>query len=110
MTKFQKIFPLLLLGLIVVSPILAAEESPIKSADDIIKFSRAILSWVSTIFWIAAGIATLYGGFLYMTAAGDSEKVSKAKKQILYAVIAIVVGLMAKGAPALIESLLKARA
>lgn len=33
----------------------------------------------------------IYGGFLYITAAGDTEQIEKAKKIIVYAIIGIVV-------------------
>lgn len=53
--------------------------------------------FVSVVRWalmIAAIIAVLYlifGGFLYLTAGGDAERVTKAKTTIVNAVIGIVV-------------------
>ncbi len=40
---------------------------------------------------IAAVIAIIYGGYLYITSGGDPEKAQKAKRVIMYSVIAIVV-------------------
>jgi hypothetical protein len=84
-----------------------AADSPINSVDDIIKVAENIATWTARLFWIAAVIATLYAGFLFLTAGGDTEKVTKAKRQIWYAVIAIVIGLMAFGLPTLINSIIK---
>lgn len=93
------------LGLVLAtSPALA--QTP-QSKDDIIKVANNILLWVSTIFWIVAGIATLYAGFLFATAGGSQEQVGKAKKQLLYAVIAIAVGVIARGLPQLVQNFLK---
>jgi hypothetical protein len=36
----------------------------------------------------------IYGGFLYVSAAGNSEKIENAKKIIMYAVIGIIVILL----------------
>lgn len=99
----------LLLGALPVF-VAAAEDSPIKTADDVIKIVRNIGYWISVIFWIVAGIATLYAGFLFATAGGSQEQVGKAKKQLLYAIIAVVVGVMAAGVPQLIDAILRAPA
>lgn len=65
-----------------------------------------VLFWVSTAFWIAAGISTIYAAFLYLTAAGNEERVKKAKNQLLYTVIAIAIALISAGLPALVNSFL----
>lgn len=85
---------------------LADNESPIKSANDVVTVLGNILTWVGRIFWIFAVGATLYAGFLYLTAAGNTERVGKAKKQLVYVVIAIVIGLLAWGLPAIIKNIL----
>lgn len=86
--------------------VLAQDQSPINSAQDIINLAGRVSQWFSTIFWIVAGIMVLYGGFLYMTAAGNDEQVKKAHKQLLYAVIAIAVGILSAGLPGLVSSFL----
>ena len=81
--------------------------APIESVDEGISLLEQILTWIATIFWIVAIIFVLYAGFLYLTAGGDSEKVQKANHQLIYAVIAIIVGLMAFGLPLLVENFLE---
>jgi len=44
----------------------------------------------------------LVGGYMYATASGDPEKVGRANKTLLYAAIAVVVALVARGIPLLI--------
>jgi hypothetical protein len=65
-----------------------------------------VLFWVSTAFWIAAGISSIYAAFLYLTAAGSEERVGKAKKQLLYTVIAIAVAIISAGLPGLVNNFL----
>lgn len=40
-------------------------------------------------------IVIIYGGFLYVTSTGDSKRVEAAKSTILYAVIGIIVAVLA---------------
>lgn len=65
----------------------------------------AILNFV----WpIAAGIAVIlfiYGGILLMTSTGDPTKVASARNVILYAVIGLVVALLAFSFPAIWASI-----
>jgi hypothetical protein len=79
---------------------------PIRTVQNVLDLIQKILLWVSTAFWLAAGAATLYAAYLYLTAAGNDERVKKAKQQLLYAVIAIIIAIMAAGLPALINSFL----
>ncbi len=44
---------------------------------------------------ILAVIMVIYAGFLYVTSAGDSGKVQKAKTALIYAVVGIVVAVLA---------------
>ena len=55
----------------------------------------AALSWVYAIFFVIAAFFILFAAFTYLTAKGDPEKVKGARDQIIYAVIAIVVALLA---------------
>ena len=52
-----------------------------------------------TIFFV------ILAAFKYLTASGDPEKVKAASQDLLYAAVAIVVGLLAKGIPLIVGSL-----
>jgi len=54
-----------------------------------------ILQWVLGFLGLIAVIFILYGGLIWMTAGGNEEKVSKAKKILTAAVIGLVVVLIA---------------
>ncbi len=104
--KMKKIKISLTSLLLPVSVLAQNNQSPINSAKDIIELFKKFLYWIATAFWIWAVIAIIYAGFLYLTAAGDSEKLDKAKKQLLYSVIAVAIGLVAYGVPAIVNSIL----
>lgn len=55
----------------------------------------SIVRWIYIIFFIVAGMMILFAAFTYLTAGGDEEKIKNAKNQIIYAVVAIIVALLA---------------
>ena len=67
-----------------------------------------ILSRVIRILFYAlmffAVIMILIAAFSYLTAKGDTEKVEKARSAILYAVIAIAIGVLARSVPFIVSS------
>lgn len=69
--------------------------NPIKS-ESFAALIDAVINWILNIALVLAPLVIVYGGFMYMTAAGDTNKVSQAKSVILYAVIGFIVALLAK--------------
>jgi len=53
-----------------------------------------IVNFFLTFLGLIAVVMIIYGGFLYVSAAGNQEKIESAKKIIMYAVIGIVVILL----------------
>ena len=72
---------------------LTTSESPtdVSLAGTIGQIIGIILSFLGIIFFVLV----IYGGFLWMTAAGSEEQVGKAKKIIVYAAIGIIIILSA---------------
>lgn len=72
-------------------------------------FEELIGSLVDFIFWVAVAIAPimiLVGGFYFLTAAGDPQKIQTAKKIILWTIIGFVIVLLAKGIISMLEQIL----
>jgi cytochrome bd-type quinol oxidase subunit 2 len=55
------------------------------------KLLTQIINWALGLVGLIAVIMLIYGGFRYLTAAGNDESVSKAKNTIMYALIGIVI-------------------
>lgn len=85
------------------------DTGPIEDPQELIDLVAAIVKWLAIIFWIAAVGFIFYAAYIYLTAGGDPERIKKAHKQLLYAVIAIAVALMATGLPFFIDQVLKLR-
>lgn len=64
---------------------------------------------INYLFWIlifGAAIVIALAAFTFLTAAGDVDKTKKARDYILYALVAVVVGFLAKGIVALVARML----
>ncbi|MDP2684124.1 MAG: hypothetical protein Q8P20_03635 [bacterium] len=55
----------------------------------------SIIQWALGLLGLIAVVMVLYGGFTWMTAGGNEEKISKAKKIISAAVIGLIIVLLA---------------
>lgn len=53
-----------------------------------------ILLWILRIFGIVGIIGFVISGILYLTAAGDEERMAYAKRAMQYSIIGVVVGLL----------------
>jgi|SRR3989344_9310936 len=56
-----------------------------------------VLYFVFAILIAIAAIFIVYSAFLYLTSGGDEEKLEKAKKFLIYAIVAVVVALAGRG-------------
>lgn len=82
-------------------PVLAAEDISRTAPEELIKISGGatdirslvltIVNTVLTFLGVVAVIMIIYGGMLYVTAAGAQEKIDKGKKILMYTVIGIVI-------------------
>ncbi len=121
----NKIFFVLLLALTAVSvfPLGAAAETAnignpvtapltnpgykIGSVNSTLELLRTILKWIATVFWIFAVGYIFYAAYLFLFASHSKDGHQKGKTALIYAVIAIIIGLMAYGLPFLVDQFLK---
>ncbi len=66
---------------------------------------NAVIKWIIDIALVLAPLIIVYGGFTYITAAGDTTKISKGKQIILYAVMGFILALLAESLVSVIKSL-----
>src|SRR5882724_5566755 len=95
-------------SLVYLAPLLVmAQDAPntgINSVGDVKGLLCNIFGWVFTFFVIIAIFFVLYAGFKYLTAGGEEEKVHEANRTLIYAVVAIVVALLARSVPLIIAN------
>lgn len=78
----------------------------ITSVNQIFDLINRIVGYIQALFWIVATVFIFYAAYLYLTAAGDPEAVGKARDQLIYAVVAMAVALLAFAIPTIIQSFL----
>ncbi len=69
-------------------------SNPIK-ATSFAELINMITKWILDIAMVLAPLVIVYGGFTYITAAGDPGKMETGKKIIIYAVIGFILALLA---------------
>lgn len=65
------------------------------SNKDLVVLIQSIVTWVLGLLALVAVIMIIIGGFMWMTAGGNDDKVGSAKKYIISAVIGLIVILAA---------------
>lgn len=66
---------------------------------------KTLSGWMLGILIALAVVFLIYAAFLYLTSGGEQETLTKAKNYLVYAVVAIGVGLLARGLVILAASL-----
>ncbi|MDD4990431.1 MAG: pilin [Candidatus Pacebacteria bacterium] len=65
-----------------------------------------VTNWVFYIMTIVAVLMIVFGGFTYITAAGDPTKAGKGKGILTFAIIGLAIALIAKLIPSLVRFIL----
>ena len=96
---------LFILAACLTAPLLAGAQSPSKDLFtttnlpkayqnqniDLIKTVVSILSFILGLLGLAAVIIIIYAGFKYMTAAGEKEKITRAKSILIAGIIGLAI-------------------
>lgn len=86
---------------------LGGAASPITTTGQAKSTLINLITWMMGIFWILTVAFLIWAAFLFLTAGGEEEKITKAKRTILYAVIAGVVATVATAIDIIVYNLLK---
>lgn len=68
-----------------------------RTAEATLAVLDTIVNYVFGIFIVIAVLCFVLAGFTFVTAAGDPEKVSKARNYLLYGLIGVLVALLSRG-------------
>lgn len=77
-------------------------------SNSIFKIIQGIMNWLLALIGIFGVIGFAIAGILYLTAAGDEDRINKAKSAMMYAIIGVVVALVGLIALKAAESMLGA--
>lgn len=108
--KIKKIISAVVLAGFLVSPVLVLAATAPKAFTNVGTLEAKLIAITDIVFTILLSIAGLFliiSGFFYITAAGDPEKIKKAKQMLINALIGVAIALAAKGIVNVLEDILK---
>jgi heme O synthase-like polyprenyltransferase len=82
---------------------LVANAAVPQTPSDVLNLVQKVVGWIYTAFFVVAVLYILLAAFKFLRGADNPQNVEEAKKRLLYAVIAIVVALVASGVSVFIE-------
>lgn len=83
-----------------------AQDVSFSSTADVSRVIENIARFMSTLLIAVSVIVIIVAGFIYLTAGDDEKKVTTATQTLTYAIVGIVVGLVAFSIPPLIKAIL----
>lgn len=113
--KVGKVLTFITLFVVVFTPLLAlGQQAPVVGpgpiGDDIFGWTATFLDqisrWLTYVFFVLAIIFLIIAAIMYLVAAGDSEKAGTARRMLIYAIIAIVIALLAWSMRGILQNLL----
>ncbi len=105
---------LLIISVIVVLVLPFIANAQIKDASDqfenldknqLVDIALSFAEWFLIVLGVLAVIMVLYGAFLYIIAGGQEDNIKKAKNVLIYAIIGVVVAILAFSVVAFTKSL-----
>lgn len=80
-----------------------------RSVQDLLNLVTAIVGWFETIIFAIAIIMIFVSAFMFLTAAGNEEKVGTARKSLTWGLVGIAVALFARVAKEFVQNALQRR-
>lgn len=109
----KKIFSVFASSIILVLPImvLAQQPGPDQAPQwgelDVMQVLEKVTNWLFAILLIVAAIFIIMAGYFFVTAQGDPDKVKTARNFVLYALVGVLVGFVAKALVMFIDTIVR---
>lgn len=99
----------LVISMLMVAPVFAESlniPNPLGETSDISTLVSNIIKFFIILAIPITAILVVYAGYLYITSAGNEEKIKTAQKALIWAIVGFAVVLVASSVPAIIEEFL----
>lgn len=77
----------------------------VKDTGTFLHIVTVAINWVFTIFVILAIIFVILAAFQFITGGGDAKNIEAARSKLIWAAVGVVVALIARGLPGVIQSI-----
>jgi membrane-associated HD superfamily phosphohydrolase len=91
-----------------VLPTIGLAQPAVAPPVDVMQALTDITNWLFAILLAVAVIFLIIAGFYFITAQGDSDKVSKARMMVLWSLVGVAVAILARGLVMLVRQVLRA--
>ena len=81
-------------------------QAPVSTLSGATSSLATIVNWVIVIFWVLTVLFLIWAAVLYLTGAGNEEKIKEAKNRVIYAIIAAAIALLSTGLQTIVKSAL----
>ena len=81
-------------------------EPPVRTPGQALGIICTIAGWLFAFLIVLAILFIIWAAFSYLTSGGNQEKVAAANKALIFAAVAIAVGLLARGVPLVVSGIL----
>lgn len=81
-------------------------DNPLGETSDISTLLKNIIDFLIVLAIPISAILIVYAGYLYITSAGNQEKVKTAQKALIWALVGFAIVLIASSVPAIIQEFL----
>lgn len=105
--KYSKLLLILSLAMIGYTLVVTQAFAAVETEQDVLRILNRVVDWMFTFLLVISVIFVIIAAYNYLFAAGDAEKVKKAHLMIVYAVVAIAVGLLARGVSFIVGQLIE---
>ncbi len=103
MRKIKKIYRNIILAIFTLIPMVFVRADTIPESPELPTNEHAvydkineIINWMFGLILLGAAVVVIIAAWNFLTAAGDQEKTKKARDYIVYAIVAVLVGFLAK--------------
>ena len=93
---------------LVVLPTVGLAQPATAPTIDVMQALDDVTNWLFAILLIVAVIFLIIAGFYFITAQGDPDRVQKARNMVLWSLVGVAVGVLAKGLVMLVRRALRA--
>ena len=87
--------------------IFAAPDAHVDENLDVFAALNNVANYAYTLLLVAGVIALTWGGFMFITANGEPDKLNKAKMMVVYSIIGILLATLSRGIVGLIRGVVK---
>jgi len=111
--KMKKyILPVLAISMLIAIPVFGATttfDNPLGETSDISTLLKNIIGFLIVLAIPISAILIVYAGYLYITSAGNEEKIKTAQKTLIWALIGFAIVLIARSVPVIIQEFLSGK-